>query len=397
MMFYATGGRMSQTQHDADAKLDESLRRIRGALDHNRSSYAGMVEQIMAATGAEVAERVTARIAERHERTMDRLARRRQRRGMRRSGRHNSDAASLPRGIVTAVAAVVCAVMAVANPHLWWLVFVALGLGTDAAKTFGRVARSRRAEPERQADGREAVAEAQPTAAEPRALEPAVPVVPPVSAEPLDPRVARIQSLCDKLLAELESGPPIVREVVTEPRATIGGLRQACIEIARRERELRSVLAAQEEGALAADREALAVRVSTERDDIVRDRLGQALRALDEQIAHRAELATAASRLEAENTRILYTVESLHMQLLRARSTDMGAPELGGKLRDSLRDLGTQIDAVAEALEWASAPAGAGRGAANEAAEVPTPTATEAVQAERQAAARRRSTSLTAR
>jgi hypothetical protein len=266
--------------------------------------------------------------------------------------------------------------MAVANPHLWWLVFVALGLGTDAAKTVGRAARMRRAEPERQADEREAVEDAQPTAAEMRALEPPVPVVPPVPAEPLDPRVARIQRLCDKLLAELESGPPIVREVVTEPRATIGGLRQACIEIARRERELRSVLAAQEEGALAADRDALAARVSTERDAIVRDRLGQALRALDEQIAHRAELATAASRLEAENTRILYTVENLHMQLLRARSTDMGAPELGGKLRDSLRDLGTQIDAVAEALEWASAPAGAERGAA---------------QAERQAAAMRAS------
>ena len=362
---------MNRTQHDADAQLAESLRRMRGALDYNRSSYAGMVEQIMAATGAEVAERVHAKIADRHQRTMDRLARRRQRRGARRSGRDFGEAASIPGGIVTAVMAVVCVVMAVTNPQLWWLVFVALGLGTDAAKTFGRAARSRRAESETRADERE--------------------VVPPVPAEPLDPRVVRIQSLCDKLLAELESGPPIVREVVTEPQATIGGLRQACIEIARRERELRGVLAAQEDGALAADRDALAARVSTERDDIVRDRLGQALRALDEQIAHRAELATAASRLEAENTRILYTVENLHMQLLRARSTDMGAPELGGKLRDSLRDLGTQIDAVAEALEWASAPAGAGRGVANEASPVPTPSATDAAQTERQAAAMRAS------
>jgi hypothetical protein len=378
---------MSQPHHDADAKLDESLRRIRGALDYNRNHYAAMVEQIVAATGVEVAERVTARIADRHQRTMDRLSRRRQRREIRRSGRDDGDAASLPRGIVTAVAAVICAVMAITNPHLWWLVFVALGLGTDAAKTFGRAARSRRAEPEKQADGREAVEDARPTATATRMPEPIAKAIPPLPAEPLDPRVARIQSLCDKLLAELESGPPIVREVVTEPKATIGGLRQACIEIARRERELRSVLAAQEEGALAADRDALAARVSTERDEIVRDRLGQALRALDEQIAHRAELATAASRLEAENTRILYTVESLHMQLLRARSTDMGAPELGGKLRDSLRDLGTQIDAVAEALEWASAPAGSGRGVAIETTPVPAPTATDAAQAERHAAA----------
>jgi flagellin-like hook-associated protein FlgL len=380
---------MSQPHHDADAKLDESLRRIRGALDYNRNHYAAMVEQIVAATGVEVAERVTARIADRHQRTMDRLARRRHRREPRPSRRADSDAASIPGGIVTAVIAVMCAVMAVANPQLWWLVFVALGLGTNAVKMFGRATRNRGAASETPAEERERIDVAQPTAAETRAPEPPVPVGPPVPAEPLDPRVARIQSLCDKLLAELESGPPIVREVVTEPKATIGGLRQACIEIARRERELRSVLAAQEEGALAADRDALAARVSTERDEIVRDRLGQALRALDEQIAHRAELATAASRLEAENTRILYTVENLHMQLLRARSTDMGAPELGGRLRDSLRDLGTQIDAVAEALEWASTPVGGGRGVTIETTPVPAPTATDAAQAERHAAAMR--------
>ncbi len=380
---------MNRTRDDPDVQLEESLRRIRGALDHNRNSYAGMVEQIMAATGAEVAERVTAKIADRHQRTMDRLERRRRRREMRRSGQRDGDAASVPRGIFTAVAAVVCVVMAVANPGLWWLIFVALGLGTESAKIFGRVARGRQEESETRADGREQAGDAESARAETRTPELPVAAAPPVPAEPLDPRVARIQALCDKLLAELESGPSIVREVVTEPRATIGGLRQACLEIARREHELRTVLAAQEDGALGAERDALAGRVSTERDEIVRDRLGQALRALDEQIAHRAELTTAASRLEAENTRILYTVESLHMQLLRARSTDMGAPELGGKLRESLRELGTQIDAVAEALEFASTPAGTGRGVATGASPVPTPAATDAAQAERQVAAMR--------
>jgi len=374
---------MNRTQHDVDAQLAESLRRMRGALDSNRSSFAGMAEHVMAATSAEVAERVHERIAHKRERWQQQ----RRRRELRRSQRHDSVEASIPGGIVTAVIAVMCAVMAIVNPNLWWLVFVALGLGTNAARMFGRAARSRRVESETRTDERETFEAAQPQAAETTALEPPAPAVPPVPAEPLDPRVVRIQSLCDKLLAELESGPPIVREVVTEPKATIGGLRQACIEIARRERELRGVLAAQEEAAIVADRAALAGRVAAEPDDIVRDRLTQALRALDEQIAHRAELATAASRLEAENTRILYTVENLHMQLLRARSTDMGGPELGGKLRDSLRDLGTQIDAVAEALEWASAPAGAGRGGANEAA--PAPPASGAAQEERQAAAKR--------
>jgi hypothetical protein len=385
-MSYAFGGGMSGSRYDPDVRLEESLRRMRGALDYSRGHYAAMIEQIMAATSVDVAERVQARIADRHQRTMDRLEQRRQRRERPRPGRRGRDLADLPRGIVSAVAALVCLVLAVRTPGLWWLVFVALGLGSSAARTFGRAAWSRPTELAEQAGERQPASHTEPSAAGTSGQRQAAEAVP---AEPPDPTVTRIQSLCDKLLAEVETGPPIVREIVTEPQKTIAGLRQACLEIARRERELRSVLAAQENGALVADREALAARLSNERDEIVRDRLGQALRAFDEQMAHRAELETAATRLEAENTRILYTLENLHMQMLRARSTDIGAPELGGKLRESLRDLGTQIDAVAEALEFASAPAGAEREAASPATANANAAAANAEQADRQAAARR--------
>jgi hypothetical protein len=71
---------MSRPRLNPDAQLEDSLRRISGALQHNRNQYAAMVEQIMAATGAEVAERVTARLAERHQRRMDRWQRRDERR-----------------------------------------------------------------------------------------------------------------------------------------------------------------------------------------------------------------------------------------------------------------------------------------------------------------------------
>jgi len=373
---------MNRTWLDPDAQLEASLRRIRGALDQNRFQYASVIEQILATTGAEVAERVTTRLAERHERRLDRWERRKQRRAR----RLRSDPGDVPRGVVSIVAAVALLAIAVLNPGLWWLVFVALGLGTSAASAFGRAGRARQAERETPQDASENTRHAEAARAGTGVSEPAAPAVP---AVPPDPRVTRIQSLCDKLLAELESGPPIVREVVTKPQATIGGLRQACLEIARRERELRSVLAAQEESALAGERDALVARLSDEHDEIVRDRLGQALRALEEQLAHRAELSIAATRLEAENTRILYTLESLHMQLLRARSTDIGAPELGGKLRESLRELGSQIDGVAEALEWASAPPGADKGATLPEASATTPGAADKEQAEKQAAARR--------
>jgi hypothetical protein len=391
--------RMSRPPSKVDAQLEASLRRISGALEHNRNQYAAVVGQILAATGAEVAERIAAktedtaaRIAERHQRRMDQWQRRRERR-LERQGRE--DAAAVPRGIVFTVAAIICMILAVRQPGLFWMVFVALGFGMSAASSFGRAARRGRAARD---DESEAVPDAKPQGAGAGERTPS----PQAAAEPADPKVARIQGLCDKILAELESGPPIVREVVTEPRATIGGLRQACLETARRERELRGVLAAQDEAGLVAERDALAARLSSERDEIVRDRLGQALRALEQQLAHRAELTTAATRLEAENTRILYTLENLHMQLLRARSTDIGGPELGGKLRDSLRDLGTQIDAVAEALEWASAPATPGAPNENTAAApgtratldagataAGTPAATETERAEREAASRR--------
>lgn len=391
---------MSRAPLNVDALLAASLRRVGGALEHNRNQYAAMVDQIMEATSADVAgriaertEHVTARIAEQHQRRMDRWQRRDERRRQRRrepEGR--DDAAAVPRAIVFAVAAITCVMVAIMQPGLFWMVFVALGFGMSAVSSLARAGRRSRLEREVQAaDASESVPTAQPagaSAAERTAA--ALPVV-----EPPDPKVTRIQTLCDKLLAELESGPPIVREVVTEPHATIGGLRQACMETARRERELRSVLTAQDEAGLVAERDALAARLSGERDEIVRDRLGQALRALEQQLAHRAELTTAATRLEAENTRILYTLENLHMQLLRARSTDIGAPELGGKLRDSLRDLGTQIDAVAEALEWASAPSVPDTGTATvQASAAPATSGTSAMAAEkeradREAAARR--------
>ena len=358
-----------------EAQIEASLRRITAAIEHNRGQYARMVEEMVTATeaalGATAGERRDG-APRPGERAAERVERRR-RRDPRPRGHvdapERTDDAGVLSGIVFAVVAIVCLIFALRQPQFFWMVFVGLGFGLSAASAFNRAAARRRLERDARANaGREADVETQATDLE--AVEAPVPAPVVASAPepppPDDPTVARIQLLCDKLLAELESGPPIVREVVTEPRATIAGLRQACVETARRERDLRAVLAAQDENVLRAERDALAERLTAEQDAIVRDRLGQALAALDQQLVHRAALATAAARLEAENTRILYTVENVHMQLLRARSTDMGAPELGGRLRDSLRELGTQIEAVAEALELADAPAAgdAGTGAA---------------------------------
>jgi chromosome segregation ATPase len=92
--------------------------------------------------------------------------------------------------------------------------------------------------------------------------------------------------------------------------------------------------------------------VEKEPDPVARERLAAALTLLDQQREQRRELGTAADRLEAEYTRLYYTLENLHAQVLRARSADALAAETSAAdLRQSLEKLGDEVDAVTDALE----------------------------------------------
>ncbi len=174
----------------------------------------------------------------------------------------------------------------------------------------------------------------------------------PTPGESVDPRVAKVDALCGKLLAEFRGGPAVLREVVHAPERTVEALRKGCHELARRERELRALSTPEESKRLESEREALFTRVSTEEDTVVRERLNGALAALDEQRRQRAELATAANRLEAEYTRLYYTLESLYAQVLRVRSADTAGEDIAGVgLRHSMEQLGAEVDAVTQALE----------------------------------------------
>ncbi len=248
-------------------------------------------------------------------------------------------------GWVFALAALVMTGMAVINVHeLWWLIFVALGMGAASAGILGRARQHRQLqEGQRQGTG-EAAREAAPEAPGKDRAEA------PRQAE--DPRTARVDGLCDKLLAEFRAGPGVLREVVHQPEQTVEGLRKSCHELARRERELRALSPPEEERRLEEERAGVAARVESERDAVVKERLEGALRLLDEQRKQRAELATAASRLEAEHMRLYYTLENLYTQVLRVRSADAaGADVAGAGLRRSVEQLGLEMDAVAEALE----------------------------------------------
>ncbi|AKI99920.1 hypothetical protein ATI61_104659 [Archangium gephyra] len=247
-------------------------------------------------------------------------------------------------GWVFALAALVMAGMAVLNVHtLWWLIFVALGMGSAAAGILGRARQHQLQAGQKQGLG---------TGEEAREEAPERPVEPEAPRQAEDPRTARVDALCDKLLAELRAGPGVLREVVHQPEQTVEGLRKSCHELARRERELRALSPPEEERRLEEERARLAARVESERDGVVKERLESALRLLDEQRKQRAELATAASRLEAEHMRLYYTLENLYTQVLRVRSADAaGADVAGAGLRRSVEQLGLEMDAVAEALE----------------------------------------------
>lgn len=169
----------------------------------------------------------------------------------------------------------------------------------------------------------------------------------------VDARLARVDELCDQLLADIKSGPAVLREIVQRPEETVEALRDGVHALERREREIRALSRPEDDARLQSERDSLQRRLAAEQDAVTRQRLGQALEALEQQRNQRASLVTAASRLEAERTRLLYTLEGLHTQVLTVRSTaEAGQEEAAAeRLRQSLDTLSSEVSAVAGALE----------------------------------------------
>jgi hypothetical protein len=312
---------------------------------HGVEKWAQGVEKWAEHVGA-AADHLSQRQRRKWERRMEHERLREQRRALKRQRR--AEQANPFMGWVFALAAVVLAGMAVVMPDKWWLIFVAFGMGSSAAGIFGQARQAKKARLQEGAgQGTAAREDARDEVPEPQA-----PARREVPRESEDPRTARVDALCDKLLAELRAGPGVLRDVVHQPEQTVEGLRKSCHELARRERELRALSTPEDERRLEEEHRKLAARVESERDAVVRERLEKTLHLLDEQRRQRAELTTAASRLEAEHMRLYYTLENLYTQVLRVRSADAASADVAGAgLRRSVEQLGLEMDAVAEALE----------------------------------------------
>ncbi|MGI5860496.1 MAG: hypothetical protein ACOX6T_00400 [Myxococcales bacterium] len=319
-----------------EKKLDASIKRVEDAFSRNKGSVGRIIEALIVAAGTEALEQVGEAIKRKQDERREREEQRRRKEEERRRRQLEEQAAARPQGLVLGLAAAIALTFAIMNTAtLWWLFFVAFGLAMGSVSLLSKASERDRLLREQRQQAQAAL-QSQAAAAQ----------------SPIDARVARVDAVCEKILAEITSGPQIVREVIHRPEQTLAALRKACHELAKREAELRAAITPAEEQRLRAERDALSMRIAQEKDEVVRGRLGLAFCALEQQLAQRAELATAASRYEAESTRILYTLESLHTQILRARSADASSSEVAGAgLRRSLEQLSDEIDAVAEALE----------------------------------------------
>ncbi len=267
----------------------------------------------------------------------DARARRRLDREERRAHRHagRDDSAQ---GVVMLIAAAAIAVYGFIHPQMWWLLFVALGLGTRGAQQLRKVRVEREVAPPQ---GERPALEA-PSSADP-------------DAQGRRERLARIDALATQLLSELASAPSAMREVVQRPEQTVTGLQKGCHALTERQEQLAALVRPEDDARLAREQEALTAKRDAQTDEVTREKLSQALAALATQQRERAQMKTQLGRLEAEQTRILYTLEGLLAQVRRAKTAQGTAAELASSaLREGATRLGDELAAVADALEEVS-------------------------------------------
>lgn len=323
--------RDDQWKHDLVRDLRRAGEELARGFAHHASVHATRLR--------EQAERQ--RVTE-QEKRLNRQQRRRLERQQRRRREHIERMERTSRvegGTFIAFGILAAVLLLVLGAEYWWLVFPAFFLSLRGAQIVGyHFERDRH--PERfTLDG---------------VMPPPLPTGATVAAA--DPRSARIDALCQKLLAVLKDAPASVRELLHEPEKTVETLRRTSHDLLRREATVRELVQPQEDERLARERTALAARVELERDAVSRARLAGALQALDDQIAQRAELQRSATRLEAEQARLTYTLEGLYAQLVRLKAAgDETRPTLDASVRTSLEQLRAEVNAVAEAIEQVNA------------------------------------------
>lgn len=285
-----------------------------------RGERAQVLDQLTHRLEAKVGEALT-KLAEKSELHQARAEKRERLRKLRADRKRQEPTTA--GGVMFLIAAVVCAVMGLVNPQMWWMVFVALGLGLGGVGQLTGAAKRRRAK----------AAEAEETFVE-------------------APRLARpheVDTLCDSLLANLAAAPEAVRAFVSDPQQTVASMRATLKSLDLRRQQL---LAEDAQGRLAAvhqQREALAARSEASTDPETKQRLGEALRSMASQEEALRQLLVITERVDGEYTSLLVHLQELRTRVSVAKSSSTTVQLEGVKA--SVQRLNDELGAISEAME----------------------------------------------
>lgn len=260
---------------------------------------------------------------DRHQRQKESRRERRTRQREERRAKQRQEASALV-GVAQVVAAVAFVVFAVLRPELWWLVFVALGLGLGGARQLSLSSERRRLE-----------------------RGPAAPVIP-STAVAVDAQAHEVDVLCDQLLADLKESPETVRHFVQAPEKTIAALRATARALDARRRQLLAEAPAERLKGLDAQQQSLSARRDAATDEVTRRRLDDALASLAGQRQALTTLKTAAERVDGEYTSLLVSLQELRTRVAVAKTAGSEV-QLEG-LKGSVARLNGELEAISEAL-----------------------------------------------
>lgn len=301
-------------------ELAGSMRRLNEQLKSEQ--WRSAVGESVRTVGEQFARVATQEALYHATRALDRVERRRARKEARRQRKRQQAAArtSAAEGYASIIAAIAVVAVIFLIHQEWWLIFIALPLMFRGVRILSLKTEAKAALPENVAS--------------------------------IDSRAARIDEVCDKLLAALKDAPPVVRELLSTPEQTVNALRTSYHALLKRENALRALANPEEAARLDRERSDLEARIARESDDVIRTRLQAALVALDHQRSQHAEVLRNANRLEAERTRLGYTLDGLYAQVMRVRTAEAGSEDVAGAgLRHSLDQLRDEVGALADALE----------------------------------------------
>ena len=175
---------------------------------------------------------------------------------------------------------------------------------------------------------------------------------PALAAPAQDPRAWRIDSSCAGLESQIQRAPPQARAYLGASLSTVRALRETCHGLLRREQALRAETSGEVKAELEGARDGLQKRLDAATDEHVRKSLASALAAIDEQQRQRALMARTADRLDAELTRLLWTMDGMSAQLARLRTAGAEVSAAADvEVSRAVKKLQDEIGAIADALE----------------------------------------------